>query len=203
MARLTAGESAIAIGMVQLGASYAHFARILNCTKLTITRLIQRYRKRKIPHHNSQRGQPHEDRHLRILHLRNTFLTVTSSAAPGLGHVVSRHTVRRRLRQHGIGAYRPFRGVTLMRQNRIWCLRWARQFPRWQHRKWQRVLFIPDENRFQLFRADGRTRIYRRANISTCRRENSSVLCSGDRTVWWWICDGFGRFLWTDVIVID
>ena len=55
MARLTAGESAIAIGMVQLGASYAHFAWILNCTKLTITRLIQRYRKRKIPHHSQTR----------------------------------------------------------------------------------------------------------------------------------------------------
>ena len=33
-----------AIGMVQLGASYDHVVRILNCTKLTITRLIQRYR---------------------------------------------------------------------------------------------------------------------------------------------------------------
>ena len=43
-ARLTAEERERAIGMVQLGANYAHVARILNCTKLMITRLIQRYR---------------------------------------------------------------------------------------------------------------------------------------------------------------
>ena len=30
--------------MVQLGANYAHVARILNCTKVMITRLIQHYR---------------------------------------------------------------------------------------------------------------------------------------------------------------
>ena len=43
MARLTAEERERAIGMVQLGASYAYVARILNYTKLTITRLIQHY----------------------------------------------------------------------------------------------------------------------------------------------------------------
>ena len=85
-------------------------------------------------------------------------------------------SVRRRLRQHGIRAYRPFRGMTLTRQHRLRRLRWARQFHCWQNRNRQRVLFS-DESRFQLFRADGRTRIYRPAG------ENSSVLCSGDCTV--------------------
>ena len=33
-----------AIGVVQLDPSYAHMARIMNCTKLTITRLTRRYR---------------------------------------------------------------------------------------------------------------------------------------------------------------
>ena len=103
-----------------------------------------------------------EDRHLRILHLRNRFPTVTSSPATGLGHVISRHTVRRRLRQHGIGAYRPFIGMTLTRQHRLRRLLWARQFQRWQHRNWQRVLFS-EESRFQLFRADIKIRIYQRA----------------------------------------
>ena len=43
-----------------------------------------------------------EDHHLRILHLHNRFLTVTSSVATGLEYVFSRYIVRRRLRQHGI-----------------------------------------------------------------------------------------------------
>ena len=56
-------------------------------------------------------GREGESRHLCILHLGYIFLTVTSYAATGRGHVISRETVRRRLRQHGIGAYRPFKGL--------------------------------------------------------------------------------------------
>ena len=56
-----------------------------------------------------------EDHHLRILHLRNRFPTVTSSAATGLGHVISRrHTVRRRLRQHGM-----YRGISTIHRDDI------------------------------------------------------------------------------------
>ena len=157
--------------MVQLGESYAHVARILNCTKLTITRLIQRYGVTGRTADRPRSGRPrvttaNENRHLRILHLRNRFLTVTSSTATGLGHVISRHTVRRRPRQHGIKAYRPFREMTLTRQHLHQRLHWARQFQRWQHRSWQCVL-CSDEIRFQLFRADGMTRIYRRAGDRT------------------------------------
>ena len=123
------------IGMVLLDASYAHVARFLNCTKLMITRLIQRYMVTGRTVDKPRSGRPlvtraNEDRHLHILHLRNRFRTVTSSAAIGLGHVISRHTVRRRLRQHGIRAYRPFRGMALKRQHRLRCLR---RFQRWQH----------------------------------------------------------------------
>ena len=63
--------------------------------------------------------------------------------------------------------------MTLTRQHRRRRLCWARQFQHWQHRNWQRVLFF-DESRFQLFRADGRTRIYRRVGERTapcCVRE--------------------------------
>ena len=91
-----------------------------------------------------------EERHLRILHLHNIFLTVTSSAATGLGHVISRHTVRRRLRQNGIKVYRPFRGMTLTRQHRLRCLHCARKFQRCKHRNWQRVLFSDVQERKQL-----------------------------------------------------
>ena len=58
--------------------------------------------------------------------------------------------------------------LTLTRQHQLRCLHWN-----WQY------IFFSDESKFQLFRADG-----------------SSVLCSGDCTVWWWICDDLGRYLW-------
>ncbi|XP_067682641.1 glutamate receptor ionotropic, kainate 4-like [Haliotis asinina] len=43
---------------------------------------------------------------------------MTSSAATALQRVVSRRTVTRRLREHGIRAYRPFRGMTLTLRDR-------------------------------------------------------------------------------------
>ena len=141
-----------------------------------------------------------EDRHLCILHLLNRFLIVTSSAATGLGHVISRHTVRRQLQQHGIRAYRPFRGMTVTRQHQLWHLCWTCQFQCWQHRKWQRVLFS-GESRFQLFRAGDKTRIYWRAGDRTapCCVQETVPFGGGSVMVWGGIC-GQQR---TDRIVID
>ena len=186
--------------MVQLGVSYAYVARILYCTKLAIIRLIQRYRVTGRTADRPRSGRPrvttaNKDHHLRILHLRNRFLTVMSSAATGLVHIINHHTVYRRLRQHDIRAYRPIRGITLTRQHRHQHLRWACQFQRWQHRNWQRIRFS-DESRFQLFRADGRTRIYR------CAGEISALCCVqknvpfGDGSVM--VCGSI-----CDLIVID
>ena len=104
--------------MVQLGASYAHVARILNCTKLTITWLIQHNRVTDRTADRPRSGKTcvttaNEDHYLHILHLRNRFLTVSSS-------VISHHTVRSWLWRHDIKAYWPFRCVTLTRQHRLW-----------------------------------------------------------------------------------
>ena len=126
---------------------------------------------------------------------------MTLSVATGLGHVIiSRHSVRRRLRQHGIRAYQPFRGMTLTRQHRFRRLRWARQFQCWEHRNWQHVLFS-DESMFQLFRSDERTRIYRRAGERTapCCVQEAVLFGGGSVMVWGGIC-GQQR---TDRIVID
>ena len=59
-----------------MGASYAHVVRILNYTKLTITRLIQCYRVTGRTADRPRSRRPcvttaNEDRHLRICHLRN------------------------------------------------------------------------------------------------------------------------------------
>ena len=54
---------------------------------------------------------PAEDCYIRTIHLRNRFMTATSTAATALGHPISRRSVLRRLRRAGIGAFRPFRGM--------------------------------------------------------------------------------------------
>ena len=95
--------------MVQSGASYAHIARIMNGTKLMITRLIQQYRVTGRTADRPRSGRPrittaNDDHHLHILHLHNKFLMV-SSVATALGHAISCHTVCRQLLHHGITAY--------------------------------------------------------------------------------------------------
>ena len=91
-----------------------------------------------------------EDRYIRTIHLRNRFVTATSTAAKmtTLGHSFNRRTVFPRLGRAGNRAFRPFRG-----------LQWARTVRRWQRRDWERVLFT-DENRFNMFRNDGQVHVY-------------------------------------------
>ena len=205
MPRLCREQRERAIGMSQMGATHAHIARTMNCTRITITRLMQRYRQTGVTTDRPRSGRPHvttpnEDRYLRMLHLRNRFLTVTSSAASGLRHAVSALTVTRRLRQSGVRAYRPFRGVTLTRDHRRRRLQWARQFQGWRQRDWQRILFT-DESRFQIFRADGRVRVYRRRGerSAECCVQETVPFGGGSVMVWAGIC-GQER---TDLVVID
>ena len=154
MARLTAQRRERAIGMLEMGATHAHVAQTLGCHRTTISRLVQRFRHTGQTSDRPRSGRPkvttpREDRYLRTLHLRNRFLTVTSSAALALGRPISRHTVTRRLRSFGIKAHRPFRGQRLTQEHRQRRLEWVRRVRRWQRRQWQRVLFT-DESRFLL-----------------------------------------------------
>lgn len=166
MPRLSDIERERAVGMVQQGPSHADVARRLNCTRITVTRLMQRLRQTGRTTDRPRSGiprvtTPDEDRHIRVLHLRNRFVTATSTAATAHGHRISRQTVYRRLRQHGIRARHPYRGPFLTLQHQINRLIWARRVRRWQQRDWARVLFS-DESRFCIFRIDGRQHVYRR-----------------------------------------
>lgn len=166
MPRLTAAERERAVGMVQLGATHTDVATRFGCTRLTITRLMQRLRQTGRTVDRPRTGRPRvttpaEDRHIRLLHLRNHDVTVTLTAATALGHRISRQTVYRRLRHHGIRARHPYRGPLLTPQHRINRQVWARRVLRWQRREWARVLFS-DESRFCVYKNDGRQRVYRR-----------------------------------------
>ena len=151
--------------MAQMGATQVQIARRFGCTPLTVARLIQRYRQTGRTQDRPRTGRPRvttqlEEGQIRLIHLRNRFVTATATAATALGHPISQRTVIRRLRAAGIRAYRPFRGMVLTAQHRRLRLRWARQVRRWQVRNWRRVLFT-DESRFNLFRIDDRERVHR------------------------------------------
>jgi Fe2+ transport system protein FeoA len=71
-------------------------------------------------------------------------------------------TVRNRLREFGIRAYRPNVVNPLTPRRRLARMQWLRRYdPRiWRRQCWQAVLFT-DESRFNLFRADGRRRVFK------------------------------------------
>ncbi|XP_067667599.1 uncharacterized protein [Haliotis asinina] len=131
MPRLRQIERERAVGMAQQGANNAVIARTFGCSRKTVTQLMQRLRQAGSTSDGPRSGRPRvttpaEDRRIRKIHLRNRFVTATSTATTALGHRISRHTVYRRLRERGIRAHHPYRGVhrTLQHRRR---LRWARR----------------------------------------------------------------------------
>ena len=107
-----------------------------------------------------------QDRTIRLAHLRNRHLTATETALNTVGthnRQISPKTVGSRLREIGLRARRPYVGLPLTQARRLRRMAWLtahapRLFPM---RQWRRVLFT-DESRFNLYRADGRHRVYRR-----------------------------------------
>ena len=104
------------------------------------------------------------DRFVRLTHLRNRFhsAAATSRQTRGLNNRrISVDTVRRRLRNAGLRARRPYCGTKLTRRHRAERLRWCRNNVNGRLRDWYDMLFS-DESRFCVDHADGRFRVYRR-----------------------------------------
>ena len=116
-----------------------------------------------------------QDNFIRQRHLRDRFVTAesTSSVVVGnRGRPISRYMVRRRLRERGITCRRPYHGLVLTLRHRHQRLIWARN-----HRGqcWQNVVFS-EESRFNLWKADGRIRVYRQRHecyVDNCVVENN------------------------------
>ena len=119
--RLTAEQSERVVGVVgvvEVGHTRAFIATtFILCSRVAVTSLMQRYpagRTNIRQVKNRSRGTtPREHRYLCTLHLRDRFLTVTSSPTNALGHRVSRQRVARWLRAHGKRVYTPQRSRTV------------------------------------------------------------------------------------------
>ena len=110
---------------------------------------------------------PHENRFLLTLHLRNRFLTVTSSSVTyALGHWVGGQAVARRFTAHAI---RVTDFTDTYTQNHRLRLKWGMTVRHWQSRDWQRVVFT-DESCYSLFIVGGRQRV-------CLQRERTAACC--------------------------
>ena len=129
MPRLTPQQRANAIGRLQVGQTQADVARFFNITQSTISRLWSRFQATNSANDRPRSGRPRvttraQDRYIRLRHLRNRFLPVTSAAQalPGQRRV-SDQTVRNRLREAGLRARRPVQGNVLNQFHRQQRLR--------------------------------------------------------------------------------
>lgn len=167
MPRLTEAQRNNAIGHLEAGESQSAVARRLHVSQSTIGRLWHRLQQHGTTRDRPRSGRPRvttpaQDRFIRLRHLRNRFLTAssTTTSVPGLRRI-SDQTVRNRLRDAGIRSRRPARGPILTRQHRQLRRQWCVNHRPWPMMRWRTVIFS-DESRFLLRRPDGRARVYRR-----------------------------------------
>ena len=185
MPRLTSVERERAVGMLQSGLRPTDIARRLNVSHTTITRLRQRLQETGTTRDRPRSGRPSvtlpiQDRHIRLVHLRNRQRPATVTAREIRGRHndrISAQTVRNRLRRFGLRARRPYRGTILNRHRRAARLQWVTQRLGWRARNWGRILFT-DESRFCLSHGDGRIRVWRR------RGERYADVCVTQQDRW-------------------
>ena len=166
MPRLSNTERERAIGMIMSGTSKAEVALQFRCSRVTIYELWQRYHQTGSTGARPRTGQPRittaaEDRHIRVMHLRNRHQTATSTSRTFLAGRVSLQTVRNRLRAYNLRARRPYIGPVLTAHHKAARLHWCRNHLNWNQIRWNQVVFS-DESRFSLSKADGRLRVWRR-----------------------------------------
>ena len=105
-----------------------------------------------------------QDQMIRLQHLHERFRTANVTARETVGRYrprIAAQTVRRRLRENGLRARRPFKSPILTQRHRRQRLEWARGHLPWNRQQWQEVLFS-DESHFNSSHADGRIRVWRR-----------------------------------------
>lgn len=103
---------------------------------------------------------------------------------------ISAQTVRNRLRECHLHAFRPHRDLNLTAVRRRNQLVWANAYIQWCLARWRGVFFM-DGTRFTLFRADGRQHVWScvgdRSDVNVVDR----VAHGGGRVmVWAGVCYG-------------
>ena len=124
MPRLPSERRERAIGMLHAGMTTEEVAEAMGCSSRTIRRLREKFRVTGRTADRPRSGRPRvttraQDHYIVVSHLRDRFLTATQTAhnTPGRhNNRISAQTVRNRLRDRGLRAYRPFVGQTCIFQ---------------------------------------------------------------------------------------
>jgi transposase len=163
---LSQEDSATAIALVHVGFSIREAANSLGSARFSVNRAVLRFRQTggytRRP--RSGRISARDNRYITMLSLRNRHMTAVEirNQLERVREVnVSERTVRRRLGEENLGAYRPATEPELLRGHRVSRLLFAQEHLNWNLEQLKSVLFR-DESRFALRSPDGRARVWRR-----------------------------------------
>jgi transposase len=163
---LSQEDSARAIALVHVGFSIREAANSLGFARSSVHRAVLRFRQTggytRRPGSGRRRSTSARDnRYITMLSLRNRHMTAVKlrNQLERVREVnVNERTVRRRLGEANLGAYRPATGPELLRGHRVSRLLSAQEHLNWNLEQWKSVLFS-DELRFALRSPDGRARV--------------------------------------------
>lgn len=205
---LDATGAARAVALADAGYSQRRIARTLGVPRTTVRDAIRRFRETGSYTRRPGQGRhrctsARDDRFIVSNVLRNRFSTATE-VRTRLFEVrnvsVSERTIRRRLAERNLRAFRPARAPQLLPQHRRARLAFAREYADWTMEEWKNVLFS-DESRISLRGPDGRQRVYRRQNerFAPCAIIETVGYQGGSIMVW----GGITYEARTDLVVFD
>lgn len=201
-------RAAKVIALIEDGRSQRYVAEHLGISRSSVQRIYQRYQEtgslgRRAGSGRRRATSERDDRFIVSTVLRNrhtTAVRVRSSLREVRGTNVSEWTVRRRLREANLKAYKPAMGPKLLRNHRVNRLRFAHIHQNWTLEQWSCVLFT-DESRFCLYGADGRDRVWRRPGerYAQCNFSHRMSFQGGSLMVW----AGISFEARTQLVVLD
>lgn len=154
MGPLTKDQRNYALGLLRAGETQTEVARHFNVSQSTISRLLSRFQETGAVTDRPRSGRPRvttavEDRFMRLRHLRNRFISASSTvqSMPAVRRI-SDQTVRNRLHSFGLWARRPYRGAVLTQRHRQRRLQWGNQHRHWTVRNDWRHVWFSDESFF-------------------------------------------------------
>ncbi|CAH2100838.1 unnamed protein product [Euphydryas editha] len=197
-----------AVAIADAGYSQRRIVRMLGVPRTTVRDTIRRFRQTGLYTRRPGQGRhrctsTRDDRFVVSDVLRNRFCTATE-ARTRLFEVrnvsVSERTIRWKLAERNLRAFRPARALQLLPQHRRPRLAFAREYGNWTMEQWKNVLFS-NESRIALRGPDGRQRVYRRKKerFTPCAMTETVGYQGGSIMIW----GGISYEARTELVIFD